>query len=864
MNGVSRRMGRFPCSFLLTVPFLLALPADAQRYTVLHLFDTPDGMNPMSGLVQGQDGNFYGTTVSGGAGGTGSVFTMTPTGVLTNLHSFAGSDGQNPVAGLVQGADGTFYGMTQQGGANGLGTVFRMTPSGTLTTLHSFAGSDGEKPAAALVQGNDGNLWGTTPFGGANGKGTVFRITPSGVLMTLHSFSGDDGAVPEAALVQGVDGNFYGTTNLGGLGNPGGSGYGTVFRIAPTGVLTTIHLFNFIDGLGPEAGLVQGNDGNFYGTTSSGGGNPGLGTVFRITPGGALKTLYSFEGSDGQEPMAALVQATDGNFYGTTFWGGVVGLGTVFEMTPDGVMTRLYSFPGNAGRFPQGALVQGTDGSLYGTASQGGLFGGVVFRLTRDPELFLPVVLDNVAGVAGSRYTTEMTLASRAAIPVQVDLKYTASVGSGTGSVTVSLAPGETRVIPNAISFLRSQGLAIPTDGAAVGTLLATFVGARLSDGPFVGGRTYTAGGSGTFGVFYPAATTTSASMWLVGLQQNSTQRSNLALVNASGNTVTLRVYLLGPMGEDLGTLPDVTLPPYGWSQINSPLEGKAASGQAFIVEVEDSSLLSLRGTSPFTAYAVLNDAVTSDGSFIPPLVVSAFPPGDLLVPVVLDAHGLGGSHFTTELTLSNLTAVSLPMTLVYTASLGSGSGQATLSLAPGERRIVPDAIGFLRSQGLAIPADGSSVGGSLVVLQPFLDPSAAFAVGARTFTPASSGRGSHGLYYPGLTLGDSARSVAFVNGLQQNSFQRSNLALVNRGDASDSITLSVSYFDGTGAALGTPATVVLAPGQWIQFGQPLGALGATSGFARIEKTSGDSRFVAYGILNDSVTSDGSYIPMSF
>lgn len=391
------------------------------------------------------------------------------------------------------------------------------------------------------------------------------------------------------------------------------------------------------------------------------------------------------------------------------------------------------------------------------------------------------------------------------------------------------------------------------TSGPVVGTLLATF--ASTSSDPFIGGRTFTTGRNGTSGLFYPASATSTTTATLVGLQDNEAQRSNLALANAGGTPITLRVQLLGPLGEDLGTLPDQSLPPYGWAQINRPLEGKAASGRAVVTEVS--------GSSPFTAYGVLNDAITSDGSFIPPLIANGPGLGDRLVPIVLDVHGQGGSHYTTELTLANLTASSLPVTLVYTASLGSGSGQATLTLAPGEQQIVPDAIGFLRSKGLAIPDDGSSVGGSLLALPRFGTPSWAFAVGARTFTHASSG-GSFGLYYPGLTLGESATSVAYINGLQQNSFQRSNLALVNRGDASDTITLNVIYFDGTGAALGTPTAVTLAPGQWTQFDQPLHALGATSGFAIIEKISGSSRFVAYGVLNDAVTSDGSYIPMSF
>lgn len=350
--------------------------------------------------------------------------------------------------------------------------------------------------------------------------------------------------------------------------------------------------------------------------------------------------------------------------------------------------------------------------------------------------------------------------------------------------------------------------------------------------------------------------------MTLTGLQQNSTRRSNIALVNAGATPVTLRVQLFGPVGEDLGTMPDQSLPPYGWTQINTPLEGKATSGSATIQQVTPTSGT---GTQPFTAYAILNDAVTSDGSFIPPLVWSVPSSNtiDLLVPVVLDVHGFGGTHYTTELTLTNLGASPASVNLAYTASLGDGSGKVSLSLAPLELRIVPDAIAFLRSQGLAIPDDGSGVGGSLLVSPSFETQFADFTVGARTSTPAPDG-GSFGVYYPALLLGDSAASVAYVNGLQQNASQRSNVALVNRGDGSDPITLRVSFFDGTGAALGTPTEVVLAPGEWTQFSQPLAAFGAASGYARIEKTSGGSRFVAYGILNDAVTSDGSYIPMSF
>ncbi|WP_161554290.1 choice-of-anchor tandem repeat GloVer-containing protein [Stenotrophobium rhamnosiphilum] len=197
---------------------------------------------PFDGLVQGVDGNLYGTTTTAGSSNKGTVFKITPAGTLTTLHSFAGgtTDGNGPSAGLVPGSDGNFYGVTFLGGTNNNGTVFKITPSGTLTTLYSFTGgADGGRSTVALVQGNDGNFYGTTPYGGSGSTGTVFKITPTGVLTTLYSFStnGNNG-VAASALVLGSDGNFYGTTNRGGkFATPTTSGYGTAFRISPSGSL---------------------------------------------------------------------------------------------------------------------------------------------------------------------------------------------------------------------------------------------------------------------------------------------------------------------------------------------------------------------------------------------------------------------------------------------------------------------------------------------------------------------------------------------------------------------------------------------------------------------------------------------------
>ncbi len=236
-------------------------PIQAQSYTVLYPFAS--GYQSPRGLVQASDGNFYGTEGPGGANGLGSVFKVTPAGTLTTIHSFSGSDGENPYGTLVQGTDGSFYGTTYKGGAGGIGTIFRITSSGTLTTLYSFGGSDGARPYAGLVQGTDGNFYGTTNSGGASDNGAVFKITPAGALTTIYSFKGSDGANPYAGLAQGTDGNFYGTTTYGGEA----SDYGTVFKITPAGALTTLYTFGWGEGAYPDAGLVQGTDGNFYGTT---------------------------------------------------------------------------------------------------------------------------------------------------------------------------------------------------------------------------------------------------------------------------------------------------------------------------------------------------------------------------------------------------------------------------------------------------------------------------------------------------------------------------------------------------------------------------------------------------------------------
>src|ERR1039457_5075208 len=344
-----------------------AIAGPAQTLTTLYSFCSQsgctDGNWPEARLVQATNGDLYGTTIYGGVApfnNSGTVFKITLSGTLTTLHRFCSQtncpDGNLPLAALFQAANGDFYGTTSGGGTSGnYGTVFKITPGGTLTTLHSFCSqtncTDGEYPFAGLVQATNGDFYGTTVFGGANDHGTVFKITPSGTLTTLYRFCSQthcaDGYGPQG-LVQDTDGDFYGTTNQGGANHDSG----TVFKITLGGTLTTLYSFcsqsPCTDGKYPEA-LVQATDGNLYGTTS---GNDG--TVFKITPSGMMTPVYRFGSqspcTDGFEPRAALVQDTNGDFYGTTVGGGANGAGTVFRMSVGlGPFVKTQPTSGNLG-----------------------------------------------------------------------------------------------------------------------------------------------------------------------------------------------------------------------------------------------------------------------------------------------------------------------------------------------------------------------------------------------------------------------------------------------------------------------------------------------------------------------------------
>jgi uncharacterized repeat protein (TIGR03803 family) len=372
--------------------------AAAPAYKRLHAFGPegrPEGFGPYGELVQGADGNLYGTTFYGGAATErckctigGTVFRMTTGGAVTVLHTFFGADGLAPSGGLAIGPDGAFYGLTDGGGDQGGGTVFRIAADGTFTLLHSFDGplGDGHEPyLGALALGPDGRFYGATSGGGAGGRGVLFALTTAGEVTVLHAFSGaPDGATPRGGLTLGSDGVLYGTTLCGGAAEaPGGCG-GTLYAYSEAGGgYRVVHSFDAAaaEGSAPQAAPTEAG-GDLYGTTARGGGAD-AGTVYRLPLGGGpLATLHAFGGGmtaaaangDGLAPAGRLVLAGDGGLYGSTSNGGAnqavhpQGDGTLFRIGTDGSYALLVSFGASAGdgSHPMTGLAKGSDGTLYG------------------------------------------------------------------------------------------------------------------------------------------------------------------------------------------------------------------------------------------------------------------------------------------------------------------------------------------------------------------------------------------------------------------------------------------------------------------------------------------------------------------
>jgi uncharacterized repeat protein (TIGR03803 family) len=488
------RNSRSACAiflFLATVTI-----SSAQTFRTLVNFSGGNGTGASSQIIQGFDGNYYGTTGSGGAdcptgSKCGTIYRLSP-GKMTTVYTFCLQsgcpDGSAPID-LIQASDGNLYGLTAAGGENGGGTFFRMSLSGRLTSLYSFCApsscGNGNVPTV-LVQGSDGSFYGTTELGGAYGYGALVRITPAGKLTTLHSFNLNDGAAPVGGLVQGANGNLYGTTWDGGNINCAywysnfWGGCGTIFELTPKGSFSSIYSFcggfSCSDGALPEGRIIEGEDGNLYGTTHYGGfvyaesqcDPVGCGTIFKLTAQGRLSPLYTFctqgDGicTDGFWPAGGLTVGSDGNFYGSASNGGLwngnctFACGTLFSVTPGGVYAVLHDFVGEDGAFPYTAPTQATSGVFLGSTSGGASNnGGTLYSLSMNLPSF--VQTNPASGKVG---TTVVIMGN--------SLK-------GSTVVTFNGTPAEFRVAANSAIVAT-----VPT-GATSGTVSVTTPGGTLS-----------------------------------------------------------------------------------------------------------------------------------------------------------------------------------------------------------------------------------------------------------------------------------------------------------------------------------------------------------------------------------------------
>ncbi|MCM3876806.1 MAG: hypothetical protein NEA02_10345, partial [Thermoanaerobaculia bacterium] len=545
--------------------------------------------------------------------------------------------------------------------------------------------------------------------------------------------------------------------------------------------------------------------------------------------------------------------------------------------------------PENAG-LPAGADVRvvrrSGDGSvLYAGTAGNGLYVAPAYSSAK----YIPVVLD-LLGAAGSHFKSDLTLGNRSNAPVTVNVGFIHApdfpLASSDGSVSITLAPLSELRAPDALQFFRDRGLPITLSPSGTAGSVWIAVDPRAlpaveTDSVYAFSRTYTAGAAGSFGTFLDAPSDLEAAESagaVYGLRNVSgTARSNLAVGHipgrgAQGLSLSIQVY--DQSGAAAGAPINTTLLPGEWRQFNGILALAGLPNGAFGY----AKITRTGGVGSWTAYGVVNDAVTSDGSILP-----LYRPGglaaarQLVVPVVLDVFGAAGSHYTTELTLANDGNFATPVDLVYRPAPGFGSSTGvavvTLQLAAHQQTTIPDILAYLRSKGVNIPdaSQGAQAGSLSVTFRNLgtIDSPLTVAI-ARTTTPNTDTAtgGAFGVAFPAAAKGGGARASALVPGLTRDASVRSNLAVVHLGGGSEiALSLSVRLYDATTSqAVGSPITVTLQPGDWTQWSGVFDTAGVPAGttavYAVVTRLAGDDTWLAYGVLNDEKTSDGSVLRM--
>ena len=486
-------------------------------------------------------------------------------------------------------------------------------------------------------------------------------------------------------------------------------------------------------------------------------------------------------------------------------------------------------------------------------------------------DFFVPIVLSSAGAVKGVFYTSEITLTNRSAQEAHVEFTYTAAFGGGSGTATTTLEPGGQRIVPDAIEYLKSLGIPIPASGNRGGSLGVRFSGLSSSSEGAINVRITTEVPGGRAGLAYggiPTAAVLSEPSLITGLRNNATDRSNVAVQNAGGlgeGDVTLRLTVFSgdPSNPVSQVLPDITLAAGGFSQINSILHSNGLDLSNGYVGVERVS-----GTAPYYAYGVINDQANSDGSFIPPIPYSSLTTGTigLTLPVIVEA-----GTFTTELMLTNLSTITKKVNFTFVSDAVSSPGNSvsfSRTLQPHEQEILPSLIQFLRDTGHEneLPVGPAYVGPLFATVEGSVS---GIALAARTSAPGGGGR--YGLYYTAVPYGSASTGSVWLYGLQQNSENRSNLAIVNTGESDGNPDIfQIDLFNGeTGQKVATVQNVTVNAKRWLQIGTILAVRpGTTQGYARITRISGSNPFISYAVINDGGqpgqrTGDGAYVASS-
>jgi uncharacterized repeat protein (TIGR03803 family) len=477
----------------------IAIAAPAQTVSTIYEFNnTSDPSDPAGVMAQGQDGNFYGVSLSGNGCCQGIVYKISSEGAITSLYSMGQSDGTN-CTGLTLGTDGNFYGTCKNGGTNNYGTLFKVTSAGVLTVLHNFAAqgstSDGCIPYVPPTQASNGDFYGTTAFCGTDNYGTVYKLTLAGVYSLVYSFQGppNDTVLP-LGLIEGTDGNLWGVGN-GWIISGGG-----VFKMTLAGKESLVYTFEpnadgaYLDGEGPDANLIQGSNGDFYGTTEEGG-SANEGTIFSLTESGTEAVLYSFPNqTDGAYPSLPLTQGPNGLLFGaaTDCAGGGCGQAGLFDITTKGAYTNVYLYPlvcSNCGQ-PEAPLLLSTDGTFYSTTEQGGIGVGSFYSLSNGYSPFISLV--NVksgaegakVGILGQGFSAKSVVkfgGTKATTTKLTDTTYilaTVPTGALTGDVTVTT--GSTVLSTTASFKITPTSKSFTPPSGPVGTVV-TFNGTGLT-----------------------------------------------------------------------------------------------------------------------------------------------------------------------------------------------------------------------------------------------------------------------------------------------------------------------------------------------------------------------------------------------